>query len=67
VACLATIGNKEGVSEGVRNRVGGVITNIILKTAATNDKTIEHLLSMCDSLRQEILKLRSEKQEDEAP
>ena len=30
VARLATIGNKEGIIEGVRNQVGGAITDIVL-------------------------------------
>ena len=44
VACLATIGNKEGIIEGVRNRVGGAITDIVLKTAdATDDKNVDDI------------------------
>ena len=44
VARLATIGNKEGIIEGVRNRVGGAITDIVLKTAdATDDKNVDDI------------------------
>ena len=44
VARLATIGNKEGTIEGVHNRVGGAITDIVLKTAdATDDKNVDDI------------------------
>ena len=44
VVRIATIGNKEGIIEGVHNRVGGAITDIVLKTAdATNDKNVDNI------------------------
>ena len=40
-ARLTIIGNKERIIEGVHNRVGGAITNVVLKTThATNNKIL---------------------------